>query len=190
MARSRYRRAAPPDEPAAIPVPVTLPHVVITVTGDDELTVTVDGAPHLPPEFSGPWRRSSFGPILDALSDERRVPLRIEVREVDGSVFTDIITPHGRRARTARPADLSSASPVPPPPAAPAQEVPALVALEGEGFVPGEEVAVAIVVMHGEGGPTGRARGLVEADALGQSPTREVILLGRISGTAAIGHPE
>jgi hypothetical protein len=190
MSPSRYRRAASADESADVPVPVVLPHVLITVTDGDELTVVVDGVPYLPPEFSGPWRRSSFGPILDALSDESRVPLRVEVREVDGSVFTDIITPHARRSRTARPADLPSASPVPPPPAAPAQEVPALVALEGEGFVPGEDVAVAIVVMHGEGGPTGRARGLVEADALGQSPTREVILLGRISGTVAIGHPE
>ncbi len=184
MSRPRFRRAAPADELADLPVPVTLPHVLITVSDGDELTVTVDGAPYLPPEFSGPWRRSSFGPILDALSDERRVPLRVEVREVDGAVFTDIITPHARRTRAARPPNLPAS------PAAPTQELPALVVLEGEGFIPGEDVAVAIVVMHGEGGPTGMARALVEATALGQSPTREVILLGRISGTVAIGHPE
>lgn len=187
MSRPRYGRAAAGDEPADVAVPVVLPHVVITVTGGDELTVTVDGAPYLPPEFSGPWRRSSFGPILDALSDERRVPLRIEVREVDGSVFTDIITPRARRARAPEPPRALTA---PPPPAAPAQAVPALFVLEGEGFIPGEDVAVAIVVMHGEGGSTGKARALVEADVLAQSPTREVILLGRISGNVAIGHPE
>lgn len=33
-------------------------------------------------------------------------------------------------------------------------------------------------------------RGLLTTDQLAGSPTREVILLGRISGTLTIGHPE
>ncbi len=34
--------------------------VRIVVAGDGTLTVTVDGAPYLPPEYSPPWRRASF----------------------------------------------------------------------------------------------------------------------------------
>ena len=33
-------------------------------------------------------------------------------------------------------------------------------------------------------------RGLIEAAQLAASPTREVILLGRVSGAVTIGHPE
>ena len=90
-------------------------------------------------------------------------------------MFTDIITPSRRR-------------PAPEPPTTPA--APALPVLNGEGFVPGEDVAVAIVIAHGDAAPDGTMRGLIEAAQLAASPTREVILLGRVSGAVTIGHPE
>ena len=62
--------------------------------------------------------------------------------------------------------------------------------LHGEGFVPGEDVAIAIVIAHSDAAPDGTARGLIETAQLAASPTREVILLGRVSGTLTIGHPE
>jgi len=148
------------------------------ICGDGTMTVTVDGAKHDPEPFAPPWRRRDFAAILDQLTDQRRVPVRVEVREADGTEFTDIITP-GKHRRHASEAEL----------AAPAQPVPELLALHGEGFVPGEDVAVAVVIAHGDAAPDGGARGLLTGDQLAGSPTREVILLGRVSGAVTVGHP-
>lgn len=62
--------------------------------------------------------------------------------------------------------------------------------MRGEGFVPGEDVAVAVVIAHGDAAPDGTVRGLLTGDQLAASPTREVILFGRVSGALTIGHPE
>ena len=185
MLRPRYKRSW--GEPAsrsgsAEPVPVVLPLVAITIAEDGRMTVTVDGAPFEPEPFAPPWRREDFARVLDQLTEQRRSPVRVEVREADGSTFTDIITPTRRRRTEPKPA------PAPEPPVASAP--PELVALHGEGFVPGEDVAIAVVIAHGDAAPDGAMRGLLTADQLAVSPTREVILLGRVSGTLTIGHPE
>ncbi|KZE90258.1 MULTISPECIES: hypothetical protein [Micrococcales] len=176
MSRPRYKRAAGEHAAEEPEVPIVLPHVVMQVAGDGTMTVTVDGAPHLPEPFAPPWRRDSFAAVLDRLTDQRRSPVRVEVREADGTVFTDIITPSRRRA-------------VPEPPGRPAAPAP-LPVLYGDGFVPGEDVAIAVVIAHGDAAPDGTMRGLIEAAQLAASPTREVILLGRVSGAVTIGHPE
>ena len=181
MGRPRYKRA--PAEPAhrdqrdAVEMPVVLPHVVMDITIEGQMTVTVDGAPHEPEPFAPPWRREDFAAILDQLTDERRSPVRVEVREADGTAFTDIITPGKRR----RPD---------PEPETPAPPVAGLLALHGEGFVPGEDVAVAVVIAHADAAGDGTGRGLLTRDQLAASPTREVILLGRVSGAVTVGHPK
>lgn len=101
--------------------------------------------------------------------------MRVEVREADGTAFTDIITPGKRR----RP-DSEPEKPVPP--------VNGLLTLHSAGFVPGEDVAVAVVIAHADAAGDGTARGLLTRDQLAASPTREVILLGRVSGAVTIGH--
>lgn len=58
--------------------------------------------------------------------------------------------------------------------------------LEATGFVPGEEVAVAVILRHGSAGPGGRARALIDRAEIPDPDTAEVVLLGRISGTAAV----
>jgi hypothetical protein len=175
MSRPRYKRASGEHAAEELAVPVVLPHVVMEVAEDGTMTVTVDGAPYPPEPFAPPWRRDSFATVLDRLTDQRRSPVRVDVRETDGTVFTDIITPSRRRA-------------APDPPAKPA--VPVLPVLHGEGFVPGEDVAVAVVIAHGDAAQDGTMRGLIEAAQLAESPTRELILLGRVSGSVTIGHPE
>jgi hypothetical protein len=157
-------------------MPVVLPHVVMDITIEGRMTVTIDGAPHEPEPFAPPWRREDFAAILDRLTDQYRSPVRVEVREADGTAFTDIITPGKRR----RP------DPEPEPPAPP---VPGLLALHGEGFVPGEDVAVAVVIAHADAAGDGTGRGLLTREQLAGSPTREVILLGRVSGAVTVGHP-
>ena len=185
MGRPRYRRTPNPgaaDRPEggdeAVEVPVVLPHAVFTVHEDGTMSVTVDGAPLEPAAFAPPWRRESFPAIIDALTDRRRTPIRVEVHEADGAVFTDIIAPGRRRRPAAEPETEADSAPVT-----------ALVVLHGEGFVPGEDVAVAVIVAHSDAAPDGTARGLLARELLAASPTREVILLGRISGTLIVGHP-
>lgn len=182
MSRPRYKRARSESDDRDDAVPVVLPLVAMNVTEDGAMTVTVDGAPHAPAPFAPPWRREDFAEILDHLTELGRGPVRVEVREADGTVFTDIITPSRRRRTEPDPEPASEESA-----RRPATE---LVALHGEGFVPGEDVAIAVVIAHGDAAPDGTMRGLVEAHQLAGSPTREVILLGRVSGTLTIGHPE
>lgn len=56
----------------------------------------------------------------------------------------------------------------------------------GEGFVPGEDVAVAVIVRHASATATGTARHLLDQAELGPDGRGEVLLFGRISGTAVI----
>ncbi|WP_022883074.1 hypothetical protein [Gryllotalpicola ginsengisoli] len=183
MPRPRYKRATASasvrrDEDST--VPVVLPQVIITITGAGRMTVTVDGLPFEPEPFAPPWQREDFARVLDQLTEQRRSPVRVEVREADGSAFTDIITPTRRR----RP------EPDPAPEPAAGRAAPELVALHGEGFVPGEDVAIAVVIAHSDAAPDGTVRGPMTADQLAASPTREVILLGRVSGKLTNGHPQ
>lgn len=179
MSRPRYKRTSNSPADAAEGVPVVLPHVVMTIASDGAMTVTLDGTPYEPEPFARPWRREDFARILDQLTELHRAPVRVEVRETDGSVFTDIITPGKRRP--------NPAPEVEPVTSTAARE---LAVLHGQGFVPGEDVAIAIVIAHSDAGPDGTARAFLDRGQLDASPTREVILLGRVSGTLTIGHPQ
>ncbi|WP_075889552.1 hypothetical protein [Actinomyces provencensis] len=170
--------------------PVVLPHVVITVTENGALDVTVDGTPFPPPAAGSEWTRGTFGPLLDAVTKDRTIAVRIEVREVDGTVFTDLIR---------------SRKPTPPPPtdddtAAPGTRRsrrtkhtprPVLVEVSGEGFVPGEDIAVAVIVSHTDATGAGAARALLDQRRLDAvlpeaDGAVEVVLYGRISGTTVV----
>lgn len=185
MARPRYRRT-PDDIPEdqAVSVPVVLPLVAFSVRADGTLSVTVDGAPHVPAPFAPPWQRDAFPTALDALTTQHCLPLRVEVHEADGSTFTDIITPAHQRAIP--PDHVAPAEEAPPVPGAPA----VFSTMHGSGFVPGEDVAVAVIIAHSDAGGDGSVRAMLTRELMGLSPTREVILFGRISGTITVGHPE
>lgn len=172
-----------PDRP---PAPVVLPHVIISVTEGGVLDVTLDGAAFPPPE-SGAWTRSTFGPLLDAITQDRRVAVRIEVRETDGSVFTDII--HARKPTPSRPAETESKDPRGKQATGKRKRRPELVEVTGEGFVPGEDVAVAVIASQTDATGTGHARALLDTAQLpdlSRDGTGEVVLLGRISGTVHV----
>ena len=161
--------------------PVELPHVLVTVAEDGTLTATVDGTP-FPSPNAGAWTRATFGPLMDAITKDRTIAVRVEVRESDGSVFTDIL-----RTRKPRRAVAPSENPVPETRRSRhARRVPRLAEVTAEGFVPGEDVAVATIVSHTDATGTGEARALVDLDDLPEGSSREVILLGRISGTFAV----
>lgn len=188
--KPRYRRThhdhqppnaqkTPKPEPGG---PVVVPVVEFTIDGDGSMTVTVDGVPHLPEPFAPGWRRESFPTILDTLTAQYRTLLRVQVREADGSTFTDIITPPRERPAP-KPWETPPTSTAPPRPAA----HPVLHQVAGSGFVPGEDVAVAIIHAHSDAAQDGTARALLTAEQAAAAVTGEVILLGRVSGTLTIG---
>lgn len=158
------------DEPDPVTPPV-LPHVVVTVTDDQSgaLDVTVDGNPVDPPAGSEGWRRDDLATILDTLTSEHGQPLRVEVRESDGSTFTDILTP------PRRPGSSSDTAPA-------SGEGGFRGIVTGAGFIPGEQVTVAVAVLTTSAGPTGTARAWLSLAHTTQ-PAGEVVLIGRISGT-------
>lgn len=188
--KPRYRRTHPHHQApkAAKPQksepggPVVVPVVEFTITADGAMTVTVEGVAYMPEPFAPGWRREAFPTILDALTAQYRSPLRVQVHEADGSTFTDIITPPRERP-TPKPWEARTPAAVVSPPVRAAQPVLHQVA----GFVPGEDVAVAIIHAHTDASSDGTARALLTAEQAALAVTGEVILLGRISGTLSIG---
>ena len=166
--KPRYRRTNPDVQPPTTPVPpsggpVVVPVVEFTISADGVMSVTVDGAPYLPQPFAPGWRRESFPAILDTLAARHRTPLRDRPAPNPG-----------------KPPSLASVTP--PMPAT--QSV--LHQVAGSGFVPGEDVAVAIIYAHSDASPDGTARALLTAEQAATAVTGEVILLGRVSGALAI----
>ncbi|WGP06176.1 hypothetical protein QFE97_00080 [Bacillus subtilis] len=158
---------------------MVLPHVVITVAETGALEVTVDGAAFSPPAEGQVWTRGTFGVLLDAITKDRTVAVRIEVRESDGTVFTDLI--HARKPKPPEPVETK-----PREPRGKHTQVPELVEVTGEGFVPGEDITVALVVAHTDATGTGHARALIDTSRLAgllDDGIGEVVLLGRVSGT-------
>ena len=180
-------------------MPVVLPLLAITIgdagtateAGGGRLDVTLNGEPHPVPAGAGEGR-SALGPLIEQVTTELGCPVRIEVREVDGTVFTDLI-----RAR----------KPTPPPPddepAGPGtqrsrrakhttqHEPPVLIEVTGDGFVPGEHIAVAVIVAHTDATGTGAARALLDQQQLDAAlpegdDAGEAVLYGRISGTIVV----
>lgn len=186
MTRKPPRRATGPEPEET---PVVLPHAVITVTEAGALDVTLDGADVPPPEGEA-WTRATFGPLLDVLTRDRTFTVRIEVHESDGTVFTDVIRarrrtsvePSETEAETERETEDERGTRV----KGRSKRGPDLVEVIGEGFVPGEDVAAAVVVSRTGATNTGHARALLDRGRLRSLLTDgggEVILFGRISGT-------
>lgn len=172
------RRSGPNDDETT--APVELPHVLVTVAEDGTLAATVDGTRFEGHETTA-WTRATFGPLMDAVTKDRTIAVRVEVRENDGSVFTDIL-----RTRKPRRAAAPSQNPVPETRRnRRARRLPRLAEVTAGGFVPDEDIAVATIVSHTDATGTGEARALINLDDLPDG-THELILFGRISGTLAV----
>lgn len=171
------------------PVPVAIPVVVLTVASDGTIAATCDGQVLEPPAGGPPWQRDRLPQIIDLASCERTRPVRLQVREADGTVFTDLIPARTKRTTCAAP----QAAPKATPKAAPRghEPVPAgAVTVSGEGFVPGEQVAVAIITGQATATDTGAATAMLTAARgagmkTGSVPV-EVVLFGRVSGTIIV----
>lgn len=169
------------SEPVDTPEPslVELPLAIITVGEVGAVSATLDGVEFPPPAPAETWSRAQFGELLDALALGRTRTVRIEVHESDGTVFTDII--HAKRLKHGdQAAELV-------PPAGPQSRrarrdpPPQLLEVSGNGFIPGEDITVAIPVTSAEGNANGDARAVVDLSQLMDHAT-EVMLIGHISG--------
>lgn len=158
-----------------------MPHVIVQVTEAGTLEVTVDGETVPPKGEREAWTRASFGELIDTVTHSRAIPIRIEVHESDGSVFTDIIQsvrrPHPA-VKTQEPAKQPAAEPVQ------SKADRKLAAVRGVGFVDGEQVSIAVVTREA----TCSASGVVEATVPRSRlhGARQVILYGQESGRTQI----
>lgn len=150
----------------------------MTVSELGTMSVTYDGRDFPPPTPDAPWARAQFADLLDAISDHRTRTVRVEVHEFDGSVFTDIV--HAARREQAI-ADVQAPSATRRARHRPTHQ---LVEVTGSGFVPGEDVTVALSVSSAEGSADGRARAVIDMSQL-MDDRSEVSLIGRVSGVIA-----
>lgn len=152
-----------------------LPLAQVVEADDGTLRVLLDGQ-----LLVAPTDRSNLGRVLSVLA-ERHGSLRVELTDATGQVFVEVLHP---------PAGSAPLTPDAPPPTPDPPETPpadsgrgsGLMEVSGEGFVPGEEVQVAVIVQSSSAGPSGRARGLVDPFRLPVC-ARGVVLLGTVSGT-------
>ncbi|MDR1189947.1 MAG: hypothetical protein LBK95_21250 [Bifidobacteriaceae bacterium] len=143
------------------------------MTGDGLLEVQLGGAAYDPPPDLAPLTRASFGRLMDRLHDQLGGPFTVDVVEADGTRATGVIDLPGRPG----PGETQAADPFP---AVSGWEAP--LAAGAGGFLPGEDVLVCFAHYCAQAGPDGQAIFGLPAGYAG----REMVLLGRASGTLAV----
>lgn len=144
-----------------IPVVLSVVHIAIDAAG--VMAVDVDGVPR---ESVQGRTRGDLRSVIDEITSELGAPVRVEVREADGSTYVDVATP-------TESSGTAAAEP------APALSTPALA---GAGFQPGEEVALAYVVVRQNADAEGNAS-LNLPPALLAATRGGLVLLGMSSRT-------
>ncbi len=166
------------DDQKPEPPLVDLPLAVVIVGEMGAVSATFDGIDVPPPIDIEHWNRARFGQLLDALTVERSRSIRLEVRESDGSVFTEII--HAKR-RSTEPEIEPESAPAWPTPRARRGAPPRLIEISGRGFIPGEDITVALTISSAESNATGLARAAIDLNQLTSGAT-EILMIGRRSG--------
>ena len=178
----RSRRTPHPPKTARadggpVTVPVILPLLTARVDSTDQITVLLDGVPLT----DAPIGRSELGELIDQVLREQQVPVRVSIVEEDGTTYTDVLTP---------PPPAPDPEPDTPQAAAATDAthragVPVLFEVTGDGFIPGEDVALALIIRHSSTDGDGNVRHLIEDRELAAAIS-EVLLFGRISGNARV----
>lgn len=144
-------------------IPVVLSTVHVAIDADGVLAVNVDGVPR---DSEQTRTRGDLRAVIDKITSDLGAPVRVEIREADGSTFIDVATPPVASATAATEPPPSSPSP----------------ALAGAGFQPGEEVALAYVVVRRIADAEGNAS-LSLPPALLAATRGGLVLLGMSSRT-------
>ena len=152
-----YRR----DDHGTLKVPVVMPLVEVVVNDDGYLDIHLDREPYAP---DGTVTRNDLANVVKSIADDLGAPVRVEVHESDGNTYTDIVTP---RPHSAEPRA--------------ADQTPAVAA---DGFLPDEEVSVAVILGRHRHGVDSLEKRL--PPALLAAHRGDVVLLGRTSGTVRV----
>ena len=164
MNRFRAASTSGGNAPGSCHVPVVLPLVEVDVDDTGMIQVHLDREPY---RSSEGLYREDLSSVLDAITIDLGTPARVEIREPDGSTFTDIVTP-----ASSAPESQSKVTPELRP------------ELFGGGFIPGERIAVAVVVAHQVASADGTAQLRLPSAMMADRPG--VVLLGRSSGTLIV----
>jgi hypothetical protein len=170
-AAASYRREDRAAPRAAQRVPVVMPLVDVQVDLDGTVAVRLDRAPYA---TYTPLHREDLKRLLWKLAADLDTPIRVEVREADGSAFTDIVTPEPQDVRP----------PDPPPPATAQPDQTTGKTASGR-FLPLEDVAVAVVVAHQTASEDGVANLRLPA-ALLEAHAGRLVLVGQQSGAVVV----
>ncbi|MGH3302741.1 MAG: hypothetical protein ACRDOK_13865 [Streptosporangiaceae bacterium] len=172
---TRARHGAPDtrlDRSPAVVVPVVLPQAVVTVDDSGQARIVLDHHDGSDcPE--GPIGRDELGAVLASIAEQVGGPVRVEVRESDGSRYADILQPRIPEPDTGEAPERTETA---------ADDGPLV---RGEGFLPGETVLVAVVATITRAGQDGAAS-LTDAPKPPRQAS-EVLLLGSASGTIVRG---
>lgn len=170
-AAASYRREDRAAQGAAQRVPVVMPVVDVRVDVEGTLSVRLDREPYATDSV---LHRDDLQGMLRDLATDLDTPIRVEVREADGSAFTDIVTPESHDVR------LPDS---PRPATAPADE---MVGETARGrFLPLEDVAVAVVVAHQTASEDGVAD-LRLPPVLLEAHAGRLVLVGQQSGAIVV----
>jgi chromosomal replication initiation ATPase DnaA len=141
---------------------------------DDKLTVFVNGEHFL----HGPLNKDFRNHVTAAIAEQYGHPIRVTFHEKDGTTFSGVIVQPPRRVpaqRTQPHEHLTSLT-----------STTDNVEMTGEGFLPGEDVAVAVILHHSAARRDGQARAaLTRREAPGGMD--DVMLFGTRSGTLVRG---
>ncbi len=153
------RRRRPEDE-----VPALLPRLTV-VPRDNGFTLTLDGEP----VTDTPVPRAELGHRIAATIDTAGCPVRVDVHDPDGGIYSDIIEPppYGLDPR-------------------PPRTDQAAFAVHHRGFLPGEQVVLAVVERTETANDNGVVTLSTTRDLTG---TRELLVFGRVSGTTFVVGP-
>ncbi|MDR2566724.1 MAG: hypothetical protein LBC97_11870 [Bifidobacteriaceae bacterium] len=197
----------------ASPWPADQPAVTIAADQSGALTVELHGAPYTLPDPSL-GRRDQMGRLLDHFCQLFRAPFQARVTEADGTIHQGWV-PDERAATPAATPAAAATEPAPGAAAGPrdaaepaaaarpghwarhAAARPAAsaddgsggpVAVGGDGFIPNETVAFAVVVAEATAALDGTAVVELPADYV-RELAGDVALIGRLSGTLAVRQP-
>lgn len=138
-----------------------LPHLRIHIDESGVPTFTLDGDDYTPPGGPHPVGRESVRRILDSVRTDLGA-IRVEIVEADGSIYSDLLTPADN--------EVASGS---------ATDAPGTYA---SGFLPGEPVAVAVIISEHTASDDGTTHIRLPTAVLARHGST-VMLLGRSSGT-------
>ena len=119
-------------------IPVVLSVVHVVIDADGVMAVDVDGVRR---DSERGKTRGDLRAVIDEITADLGAPVRVEVCEADGSTYADIATPPESPAPVAAEPSPTTSTP----------------SLAGAGFQPGEEVALAYVVVRQNADAAGNA---------------------------------